>query len=181
MRRSGRCSRPSSLAREFTEADLSPDFKANGSTDADDAGLPGDRRERLCRLAARGRRPGERRPLELLADLRAMPSRTQITRHDCVEGLELHRQVDRRAARALLDAAGLQPEARYIVFTCADELEKTLDGNGTLLREHRPRGRLPPADHPRLRHERRAARRSRTARRSGSGSSASSATRWRST
>ena len=29
---------PGALAREFTEADISPDFKANGSTEVDDAG-----------------------------------------------------------------------------------------------------------------------------------------------
>ncbi|MGO7859760.1 molybdopterin-dependent oxidoreductase, partial [Rhizobium ruizarguesonis] len=31
---------------------------------------------------------------------------------------------------ALLQAAGMKPEARYIVFHCADEYEKTLDGSG---------------------------------------------------
>jgi DMSO/TMAO reductase YedYZ molybdopterin-dependent catalytic subunit len=30
----------------------------------------------------------------------------------------------------VLSKAGLQPKARYILFTCADELEKTLDGSG---------------------------------------------------
>ena len=33
------------------------------------------------------RRPGDRRPLSFsLAELKALPARTQITRHDCVEG-----------------------------------------------------------------------------------------------
>ena len=30
----------------------------------------------------------------------------------------------------LLDRAGLKPDARYIVFHCADTLEQTLDGSG---------------------------------------------------
>jgi hypothetical protein len=41
-----------------------------------------------------------------LADLRALPSRTQITRHDSVEGLELHWQVNRHAARGAASACG---------------------------------------------------------------------------
>ena len=48
----------------------------------------------------------------------------------------------------------IKPETRYILFTCADQLEKTLDGSGRYYETHRPRGRLPPADHPRLRAER---------------------------
>ena len=116
-----------------------------------------------------------------LADLRAMPSRTQITRHDCVEGWSCIGKWKGVPLGHVLEQAKLKPEARYLVFHCADALEKTLDGSGHLLREHRPRGRVPSADDPRLRDERRGAARSRTARRCGCGSSASSATRWRNT
>ena len=35
-----------------------------------------------------------------------------------------------RAARPRARPGGLKPEARYIVFHCADALEKTLDGSG---------------------------------------------------
>jgi len=74
------------LALEYSEADLSKDFKANGSTDVDDDGYRSlatngfaDWTLKIGGLVAQ--------PLELsLAELRAMPSRTQITRHDCVEG-----------------------------------------------------------------------------------------------
>ena len=74
------------LAREFTPADISPHFKANGSTevgtDEYDAmledGFP-DWRLKVDGLV--------QRPLALsLAQLKALPQRTQITRHDCVEG-----------------------------------------------------------------------------------------------
>jgi DMSO/TMAO reductase YedYZ molybdopterin-dependent catalytic subunit len=71
------------------------------------------------------------RPLELsLADLRALPSRTQITRHDCVEGWSCIAQWKGAPLKAVLDAAGLKPQARFIAFFCADQLEQTLDGNG---------------------------------------------------
>ncbi len=65
-----------------------------------------------------------------LADLRAMPSRSQITRHDCVEGWSCIGKWTGVQLASVLSAAGLQPKARYILFTCADELEKTLDGSG---------------------------------------------------
>src|SRR3546814_11241995 len=61
-----------------------------------------------------------------MADIRAMPQRTQITRHDCVEGwsaigrwtgVQLHR---------ILEAAGVKDGARYIVFRCADRIGDAL-------------------------------------------------------
>ena len=38
-------------------------------------------------------------------------------------GLDLHRQVDRRALVGASQEAGLKPQARYIVFHCADIME----------------------------------------------------------
>ena len=64
--------------------------------------------------------------LELsLADLRAMPSRTQITRHDCVEGWSCIGKWKGVPLSALLETAKLKPDARYIVFYCADDLGGT--------------------------------------------------------
>ena len=77
---------PQALAREFTEADLSPEFRANGSTNPDDATIWPMHKTGFAewKLVVGGQ---VEEPLELsLAELRAMPSRTQITRHDCVEG-----------------------------------------------------------------------------------------------
>ena len=65
-----------------------------------------------------------------LADLRALPSRTQITRHDCVEGWSCIGQWTGAQLSALLTAAGLKPQARLIAFFCADTLEQTLDNTG---------------------------------------------------
>lgn len=74
------------MAQEFSEADLSPYFRSNGTDNPDDPeyqslALDGfvDWRLQVGGLVER--------PAQLsLAQLRAMPSRTQITRHDCVEG-----------------------------------------------------------------------------------------------
>ena len=145
------------LAREYREADISKDFKANGSTDVDD--------DDYRALAANGFADWKLKvdglvgqPLELtLAELRAMPSRTQITRHDCVEGWSCIGKWTGVQLKALLDKAELKPSARYIVFYCADDLAETGDDEGKYYEFGRSHRRVPPADHPRLRHERRGA------------------------
>jgi len=121
---------PNDLAREYTEADLSPKFRANGSTDPDDP--------KYRAMAASGFADWKLKvdglvesPAEFsLADLRAMPSRTQVTRHDCVEGWSCIGKWKGVPLGHVLEQVKLQPEARYLVFHCADALEKTLDGTG---------------------------------------------------
>ncbi len=118
------------LAREFTVRDLSPVFKANGSTMPGDAAYRGALAEGFAnwRLAVDGL---VARPLRLtLAQLRALPARTQITRHDCVEGWSAIGQWTGPQLGVLLKAAGVAPTARYAVFHCADDLENSLDGTG---------------------------------------------------
>lgn len=121
---------PDSLAREFTEADISNDFRANGTTNPSDPAYRALAASDFVnwRLSIGGL---VETPMQLsLADLRAMPSRTQITRHDCVEGWSsIGKWTGVQLAR-LLDEAGLKPEARYIVFTCADNLGRAVDGSG---------------------------------------------------
>ena len=57
------------------------------------------------------------RPLSLsLADLKRMPSRTQITRHTCEEGWSAIAQWTGVPLRAVLEAAGLAPDARFVQF-----------------------------------------------------------------
>ncbi|MBF9235152.1 molybdopterin-binding protein [Microvirga alba] len=118
------------LAREYTEADLSPVFKVNGTSAPD-----GEEYARLMagnfadwRLVVDGL---VRQPLSLsLTDLKRLPSRTQITRHDCVEGWSAIGKWTGVPLGLLLQSAGLLPNARYIVFYCADDLGATLDGTG---------------------------------------------------
>jgi DMSO/TMAO reductase YedYZ molybdopterin-dependent catalytic subunit len=118
------------LAREFSPADISSDFKANGTMrpqDDDYVALLGNNFADY-RLIVDGL---VEHPLELsLADLRAAPSRTQITRHDCVEGWSSIGKWKGARLGPLLDRAKLKPAARYVVFHCADTLEQTLDGTG---------------------------------------------------
>jgi DMSO/TMAO reductase YedYZ molybdopterin-dependent catalytic subunit len=56
-----------------------------------------------------------------LAQLLAMPSRSQITRHDCVEGWSAIGGWTGTPLGHLLRLAGLRDAARYIVFHCADD------------------------------------------------------------
>jgi DMSO/TMAO reductase YedYZ molybdopterin-dependent catalytic subunit len=116
---------PQALAREFPEADISKSFKANGSTDPDDPAYKAHAANGFAdwKLTVGGL---VGRPLELsLADLRAMPSRIQITRHDCVEGWSCIGKWKGVPLKALLDRAQLKPDAGYIVFYCADNLFDT--------------------------------------------------------
>ena len=110
------------LAREYGRGDLSPIFKVNGTENPGGHGYT----EMLntgfvdWRLAVSGI---VARPLSLsLAQLRAMPGRTQITRHDCVEGWSAIGQWSGVPLSQVLHLAGLGPSARFIVFHCADEL-----------------------------------------------------------
>src|SRR5579872_6261008 len=127
---------PSSMAREFSEADIAPEFRANGSTDPDSpeykamvANNFADWKLKLTGLVEK--------PMEFsLADLRAMPSRTQITRHDCVEGWSCIGKWKGVQLALVLDQVKFKPEAKYLVFLCADELEKTLDNSGRYYESH---------------------------------------------
>jgi DMSO/TMAO reductase YedYZ molybdopterin-dependent catalytic subunit len=108
------------MAREFSAADMSPVFRSNGT------GNPNT--PDYNRLAA-GRFADWRltvdglflRPLSLSLDqIRQMPRRTQITRHDCVEGWSAIGKWTGVPLSLVLDQAGLHHDARYIVFHCMD-------------------------------------------------------------
>lgn len=118
------------LAREYTESDLSPVFRANGTQmpDSEEYGrlLEGEFVDWRLRVDGLVQRPQSLS----LAELKRFPSRTQITRHDCVEGWSAIGKWQGVPLGHVLDAAGLKPGARYVVLHCADELERTFDGSG---------------------------------------------------
>ncbi|GGB20437.1 molybdopterin oxidoreductase [Sphingomonas metalli] len=108
------------LAPEFRPEQMSPVFRSNGTRDpgTDAYRALADARFADWRLEVGGL---VARPLRLsLADLRGMPNRSQITRHDCVEGWSAIGQWTGPMLGNVLKAAGVRPAARYIVFTCAD-------------------------------------------------------------
>ncbi|MEI7932416.1 MAG: molybdopterin-binding protein [Alphaproteobacteria bacterium] len=110
------------LAPEFKQADISKVFKANGTTNP----LDDDYQALLASGFAGWRLVIDglvETPLSLTLDqVRALPSRTQITRHDCVEGWSSIGQWKGAKLSDLLDQVKLKPETRFLVFHCMDSL-----------------------------------------------------------
>ncbi|MBI4522564.1 MAG: molybdopterin-dependent oxidoreductase [Deltaproteobacteria bacterium] len=108
------------LAQEFGEQDISRYFKANGNPppvtmeyliDAA-AGWP------FWKLQIGGL---VNQPAALsLEELKALPARTQITRHDCVEGWSAIAKWKGVPLKQILERVQPLPEARYVVFYCMD-------------------------------------------------------------
>lgn len=110
------------LAPEYGPHERSPTFKGNGSVTVDTgfyqdqiaAGFP-DWMLEVGGLVEQ--------PLSLtMADLRALPQRTQITRHDCVEGWSAIGEWTGPQLSGLLETARVQENANFIIFRCADTL-----------------------------------------------------------
>ncbi len=74
------------LAPEFAESDIRQDQHPNGSTDPDTPDYLTLKERGFSDYALQVDGLVDRPTRFSLSDLRAMPSRTQITRHDCVEG-----------------------------------------------------------------------------------------------
>ena len=105
------------LAPEYAGADRSPVFRSNGTALPAGADYAAHIAANFAdwRLAIDGL---VQRPLSLsLAQIVALPHRTQ---HDCVEGWSAIGQWTGVPLKLLLDMAGLQTAARFLVFHCAD-------------------------------------------------------------
>jgi DMSO/TMAO reductase YedYZ molybdopterin-dependent catalytic subunit len=116
-----------SMAQEFSESDLSPFFRSNGTANPEDAAYQALAQNDFIdwRLQVDGR---VERPMEFsLAQLRAMRSRTQITRHDCVEGWSAIGKWKGVPLAEVLTLVKPASDAHYVVFHCADPM----DASGT--------------------------------------------------
>lgn len=118
---------PHTLAREYSRADIAPAFRANGTLDPDTAEYKAhvatgfkDWRVTVSGLV--------RRQLSLsMDDIRKLPQRTQITRHDCVEGWSCIGEWSGPQLSLVLAAAMPKATARYAMFFCADPM--TVEGD----------------------------------------------------
>ncbi len=116
------------MAQEFSEADIRQPMRPNGITSPTDRTYLdlaskdfADYRLKVGGLV--------QKPLSLsLEDLMGMPSRTQITRHDCVEGWSCIAKWTGVPLAQVLDLAVVKSEARYVLFRCLDTIEKSLSG-----------------------------------------------------
>ena len=122
-----------SLVKEFPLAELSS-FPATGTTD------PGTQRDKgladaYRRIQARGFADWTltvegrvKTPHTFsLRELKQLPSRTQITRHTCEEGWTAIGQWTGTPLGAVLDAVGVLPSARFVVFESHDDWVDSID------------------------------------------------------
>lgn len=108
------------LAKEYSEADISSIFPANGNTDPST--------QTYVERAGQNFEAWEvkidglvRTPISFsLAALKEMPARTQITRHDCVEGWSAIGKWTGVPLGDLMHKVQPLPNAKYAVFHCAD-------------------------------------------------------------
>ncbi|MGE7138114.1 molybdopterin-binding protein [Luteibacter sp. NPDC031894] len=111
------------LAKEYTEADISAVFKPNGTTMPDtplyQALLRGGFADYRLEVDGLVERPARLS----LDELKALGARTQITRHDCVEGWSAIGKWTGTPLAALLDHVRPRNDARYVVFHCFDNDE----------------------------------------------------------
>lgn len=116
------------LAPEFSESDIRQGQRPNGVTSPIDREykdlLAGDFAD--WRLEVTGH--VERHLSISRAALLAMPPRTQITRHDCVEGWSTIAKWTGVPLALILDEAVVKQRARYVVFHCMDTIERSLSG-----------------------------------------------------
>jgi len=112
------------MAQEFTAADLSPTFRSNGTALPDNPAYQALAAQGFAdyRLEVGGKVAAPRR--FSLAELRALDARTQITRHDCVEGWSAIGKWKGAKLSAVLDAVRPDPGVRYVVFHCADPMDE---------------------------------------------------------
>ena len=112
------------MAQEFTPADLSPTFRSNGTAEPDNPQYAALAANRFADYALEVNGLVANPQRFTLAQLRALPSRTQITRHDCVEGWSAIGKWQGAKLAALLDVVQPAANARYVVFHCADPMEQ---------------------------------------------------------
>lgn len=108
------------MAREYAESDRSPVFPTNGTVNPENPDYQALVRNGFAdwKLSVTGR---VGRPAGFsLSDLRRLPSRTQITRHDCVEGWSAIAKWKGVPLGEILSRVDPLPSARYVVFYSAD-------------------------------------------------------------
>jgi DMSO/TMAO reductase YedYZ molybdopterin-dependent catalytic subunit len=108
------------MAREFSPEQMSPVFRSNGSVNPQNAEYVALRDSNFLgyRLIVDGL-VGSPQAFSL-AQLMAMAPRTQITRHDCVEGWSAIGKWSGVPLHEVLTRANILNTARFVVFECFD-------------------------------------------------------------
>lgn len=111
-----------SMAKEYTEADLSPVFRSNGTSYPSGAEYEEMVAKHFTQWRLQVGGLVERPQQFSLSELQALPSRTQITRHDCVEGWSAIGKWKGVPLGEILRRAAPRANARYVVFYCVDSM-----------------------------------------------------------
>ena len=111
------------MAQEFTQADVVAKFRSNVTAMPDGSVYQALMRSGFSEWKLDVRGLVAQPAAFSLAELRTMPSRTQITRHDCVEGWSAIGKWKGVPLSHVLALAKPLPQARYVVFRCADSME----------------------------------------------------------
>ena len=115
-----------SLAREFDRSQISPVPPVNG-----EAPEKASYQRQLAGGFSEWRLPIDglvARPASLsLADLRALPSRSQITLQACEEGWSFIAEWTGAQLSSVLELVGPAPHARYVFFFCYDDWFESID------------------------------------------------------
>ena len=117
------------LAREYAASEIRQGQRPNGSVDPSSADYVALKAENFAsyRLTIKGM--VDREISFSLDELRNMPARSQITRHDCVEGWSCIAKWTGTPLGPILDMAGVKSTARYCVYHCYDNIQRTLSGD----------------------------------------------------
>ena len=115
-----------SMAREFSRSEISPVAPINGNPPETD-----DYQQLLAREFSAWRLVVDglvAKPASFsLVDLRALPSRTQITHQACEEGWSFIAEWGGAPLSTVLDLVRVRPEARWVVFYPFDEYWDSID------------------------------------------------------
>ncbi len=121
------------LVKEYQEKDITS-FPAIGTTDPGASGSP-ERARAYGRMQSNAFADWKLRVEGLvakpqtfsLAELKQLPARTQITRHTCEEGWTAIAQWAGVPLSAVLEAAGIQPSARFVLVNSYDDFANSID------------------------------------------------------
>ena len=118
------------LAQEFSPADISPAFRANGNPPPITMDYSADAQNHWTKWRLEVTGLVEQPARFSLEDLKAMPARTQITRHDCVEGWSVIGKWKGVRLEEIMQRVKPRAGARYVIFRCMDT-----DSDGNLYYE----------------------------------------------
>jgi DMSO/TMAO reductase YedYZ molybdopterin-dependent catalytic subunit len=119
---SGKMFRSGHLATTFEDSELTPfeKFPINGY-DVEDPEVDFDKW--TLKVSGAVQKPGE----YTLAQIQALPKKTQNTRHVCVEGWDVIGRFGGARLAEFLQMIGADTTARFITMNCADDYYESLD------------------------------------------------------